>query len=240
MVSCSSRPGIARIRDASRAACRGIGATPVAAPAAPLPSRGPSPLSSHHPPASPHPALSPRPRVAAVLRSSVRGFWAPGKDKAPKTRALKFTLAAIVALIPANSPCARVSHSRLSDHVVLCCSTHHVSGILSRCRPMVGYLHRSVAFRAFCSKVFKRLNGATVQSHIAPKPTYADCPSHIPRRTRALVESPPAPRRLAQVSLALLVPSRYPFSHATKVRSRLNSEGPESWTRARSTSVRRD
>ena len=176
MASCSSRPGIARSRDASRAACRGIGATPVAAPAARLPSRKPSLLS--HPPASFRPALSPRPRVAAVLRSSAGRFWTPGKDRAPKTRALKFTLAAIVALIPTAFPCARVSHSRLSDHVVLCCSTHHVSGILSRCRPMVGYLHRSVAFRAFCSKVFKRLSGATVQSHIA-KLVLPACPGVI-------------------------------------------------------------
>ncbi len=152
MASCSSRPGIARSRDASRAACRGIGATPVAAPAAPLPSRGPSPLS--HPPASPHPALSPRPRVAAALRSSVRGFWAPGKDRAPKTRALKFTLAAIVALIPANSPCARVSHSRLSGSptpVVLCGSTNlNPAGetLDSACSPRIGYSCRGVGNRS--------------------------------------------------------------------------------------------
>lgn len=146
MVSCSLRPGIARNRDALRVACRGAGATPVAAPAAPSPSRKPFLLS--HPPASSHPAFSPRPRVAAVRRSSVRGFWTPGKDRVSKTRALKFTLAATMALIPTVTPCARVAHSRLSrgpTPVVLCrSSTHHVSGILSRCRPMVGYLHRGV------------------------------------------------------------------------------------------------
>jgi hypothetical protein len=152
MVSCSSRPGIARSRDALRAACRGIGATPVAAPAAPLPSRKPSPLS--HPPASSHPALSPRPRVAAVLRSSVRGFWTPGKDRASKTRALKFTLAAIVALIPANSPCAHVSHSRLSGSptpVVLCGSTNlNPAGetLDSACSPRIGYSCRGVGNRS--------------------------------------------------------------------------------------------